>query len=210
MYLHPKNVTKELIDIFKSKDNVCNYVDIPLQHINNDILKSMKRGLAKEGIIELIDTIRGEINNVVIRTSFIIGYPGEGYEEFNELLTFVEDMAFDRLGVFLYSKEEGSSAASLDDDVREDIKKARFQDLMLLQQKISRGKNKKLKNSVFETLIEGYNEDKPGYLIGRTYMDAPEVDGLVYVEKREAIEVGKFYPVKMIDSYEYDLVGTVV
>ena len=210
LYLHPKHITKELIHVFKSYASICKYVDIPLQHVNNDILQSMKRGMTKQNIIELIHMIRTEIKDVVIRTSFIVGYPGEGYEQFNELLNFVEEMAFERLGVFLYSKEEGSCAATLEEDVSESVKKARFQDIMLLQQKISREKNRKLKNSVFETLIEGYNEDRPEFVIGRTYMDAPEVDGLVWVKKTETIEMGKFYPVKIVDSYEYDLVGTVV
>ncbi len=210
LYLHPRNVTKELIDVFKSRKNICKYIDIPLQHINNDILKSMRRGVSKREIVELINNIRCQISEVIIRTSFIVGYPGETYERFNELLDFVEEMTFERLGVFLYSPEEGSSASKLKDDVSEEVKKSRFQDLMLLQQKISREKNKNLKNSVFDTLIEGYNEDKSGYFIGRTYMDAPEVDGLVYVEKKDGIEIGEFYPVKIIDSYEYDLIGTVM
>ncbi|MBU1864684.1 MAG: 30S ribosomal protein S12 methylthiotransferase RimO [Candidatus Omnitrophica bacterium] len=210
LYLHPKHITADLVSVYKSNDTICKYIDIPLQHINNDILRSMRRGITREEITDLIHFLRQEIEGVVIRTAFIVGYPGEGYEEFNELLDFIDEMAFERLGAFIYSREDGAHAASLEDTVSETVKKSRFQDIMLLQQKISREKNSQLKNKVFQTLIEGYNEDKPDFFIGRTYMDAPEVDGLIYVKKKRDIEIGNFYPVKVMDTFEYDLVGKIV
>jgi len=210
LYMYPRHVTQELIDVFNSSPKICKYVDLALQHINNDILKSMRRGITKEEIIDVVNRLRSEIPDLVLRTTFIVGYPGETYTEFNELLDFVDQMRFERLGVFMYSKEEGTAAASLADEVSIDVTKSRFQDIMLLQQKISRENNDRLKGKVFKTLLEGRTKDSPNYIIGRTYMDAPDIDGWVYVKERADLEIGKFYSVR-IDRYsEYDLYGEVL
>jgi ribosomal protein S12 methylthiotransferase len=208
--MYPRHVTPELIEVFNASPKICNYVDLALQHVNNDILKSMRRGITKQEIVDIIEKIRDQIPNVVLRTTFIVGYPGESYTEFNELLDFVDHMRFERLGAFMYSKEEGTIAATLGNEVPLDVVKSRFQDIMLLQQKISRERNETLKGKVFKTLLEGQTKDSPGYIIGRTYMDAPDIDGWVYVKERNDLKIGEFYSVR-IDKYsEYDLYGEVV
>ncbi len=210
LYMYPRNVTKELVSAYKDIPKLCNYMDLSLQHISNDILKSMRRGITKERIVEIISMLRNEIKDLVLRTTFIVGYPGETYEHFNELLNFVEEMQFDRMGAFIYSEEEGTHANTLPDRVSLKIQKTRFQEIMLLQQDVSRGKNSSLQNKVFKTLIEGVAEDRSGYYFGRSYMDAPEVDGLIYIKENSKISIGNFYDVKITNTEEYDLVGSIV
>ena len=210
LYLYPQNITDDLIETIKNSSKVCHYLDISLQHINNDILKSMRRFISREKITDILKKLRAEIPDMILRTTFIVGYPGERFAEFNELLDFVSDMKFDKMGAFMYSEEEGSPAAQFEDDVSEVVKKDRFQDIMLLQQKISRKKNQSYKGRVFEVVIEGVLQDRPEYFIGRSYMDAPEIDGFTYVKKEDGIEIGEFYPVRITNTEEYDLIGEVV
>jgi ribosomal protein S12 methylthiotransferase len=209
LYMYPRHITKELIAAFNGSPKICNYVDLALQHINTDILRSMRRNSTHDEICDVVAMIRSEIPDVVMRTTFIVGYPGETYREFNELLDFIDRMRFERLGAFMYSKEEGTHAATLKNQVPSDIIKSRFQDIMLLQQRISREKNESLKGKVFTTLLEGRTKDSPGYIIGRTYMDAPDIDGWVYVKERPDLLVGRFYSVTITGYSEYDLYGEV-
>jgi ribosomal protein S12 methylthiotransferase len=210
LYMYPKHVSRELIDVMNSSPKICRYIDLALQHISEPILKSMRRGITKNEIKDVVYRLREGIPGLAMRTTFIVGYPGEGYHEFNELLDFVEEMRFERLGAFMYSPEEGTHAATLESSVSEDVKKSRFQDIMLLQQKISSQKNSQLVGKIFKTLLEGRNQDSPGYIIGRTYMDAPDIDGWVYVKDRAGLHEGDFYNVKITSSSNYDLFGEIV
>lgn len=209
-YMYPRHITKDLIAAFTSSPKICNYVDLALQHINDDILKSMRRTITRAEICDIVAMIRSEIPDVVMRTTFIVGYPGETYKEFNELLDFIDCMRFERLGAFMYSKEEGTHAATLKSEVSPEVIKSRFQDVMLLQQRISREKNESLKGRTFTTLLEGRTQDSPGYIIGRTYMDAPDIDGWVYVKERPGLMLGQFYSVTITGYSEYDLYGEVL
>lgn len=208
LYLYPETFTDELIFAIKRNDKVANYVDIPIQHINDSVLKRMNRKTNKQSITQLVNKLRKEIPDIVIRTTLIVGFPGETEEEFNELKQYVLDMKFDRLGVFSYSKEEDTPAAKMSGQVEESVKEKRQLEIMELQKEISLEKNKSKVNKVFEVLIEESVEK--GVYIGRTYMDSPEIDGLVYVHTDKALEIGNFVKVAVKDSLEYDLIGDVV
>ena len=203
LYLHPSNLDKEAIGVIKDNKNICRYIDLPLEHINDRILKEMGRKITKKGITRLIDYIRKEIPEVAIRTSFIVGFPGETEKEFKELLSFIKDMKFERLGVFKYSREEGTAAYGYKNQIPEREKQKRFDRAMSLQQEVSREINEKFKGRALRVLIEGKGRD---YYEGRSEYDAPEIDGMVYV-KGKNLKVGNFYDVKITDAYEYDLTG---
>ena len=203
LYLHPSNLDKDVIKVIRDNKNICRYIDLPLEHINDKILKQMGRKATKKDITRLIGYIRKEIPEVAIRTSFIVGFPGETEKEFVELLSFIKDMKFERLGVFKYSREEGTAAYGYKNQIPEMEKQKRFDKVMSLQQEISRDINGKLKGSALKVLIEEKGKD---YYEGRTECDAPEIDGMVYV-KGENLGVGNFYNVKITDAYEYDLTG---
>ena len=205
LYTHPAHFTKELINVIKNQENICKYIDLPIQHINNRILKKMNRLITKEQIIDLINDIRKKIKNVAIRTSIIVGFPGETEEEFNELLCFLEQIKFERLGVFLYSCEEGTIAYNFKDQVSEKVKKQRFEKIMQLQQKISYDNNGKFINKTIKVLVEEKNGD---LYVGRSEIDAPEVDGVVYI-KGNNLKIGDFVNVKITDFMEYDLYGEI-
>lgn len=205
LYTHPLRFSDELIDTIAGTPNICKYVDLPIQHINDRILKEMNRKTTKADIIDLIDRIRRRISGVVIRTSVIVGFPGETDKEFRELMDFLEDIKFERLGAFVYSREEGTKAAGFEGQVKEPVKRARIDELMRLQQKISAENNLKHLGIVRKTLIDEKDENE-GTFIGRTEMDAPEVDGVVYV-KGKGLQAGEFAEVKITGSMEYDLTG---
>ena len=207
LYTHPAHFTDELIDMIALHDNICNYIDIPIQHSNNRILKNMNRKVTQKQIETLIKKIRDKISPVVIRTSVILGYPGETEEDFNDLTLFVERNKFDRLGAFIYSREEGTPAYILDDQISEAVKHQRFDRIMQLQQEISHKKNSKLIGKILTVLIDGKIDNAT--FLGRSFMDAPEVDGTIYVSG-ENIRQGDFVNVKITGSMEYDLVGEVI
>lgn len=204
LYVYPEGITDELLQIISRSDKICKYFDIPIQHINNDILKRMNRKTSKERIIELIEKIRNLIPNVVLRTSLIVGFPGETEEQFTELKTFVENACFDKLGVFEYSREEGTPAARLKEQISKKIKKDRRESIMQTQQIISSEKNKKIIGKEMEVLIEGKLSDQAFF--GRTYKDAPEIDGYAFVESEEEIPIGSFIKAKVIAGKEYDII----
>ncbi len=203
LYLHPANLDKEVIKVIKDNENICRYIDLPLEHISDRILTQMARRTNKKEIISLIEYIRKEIPGASIRTSFIVGFPGETDKEFKELLSFVKEMEFERLGVFKYSREEDTPAYDYKDQVSEKEKERRFNGIMSAQQGISIKINKKFNGRTLKVLIEEKNRD---CYTGRTEYDGPDIDGLVYV-KGDNLKIGDFYNVKITDSYEYDLVG---
>lgn len=207
MYTHPGRFTDELIDTIASAKNICKYVDLPIQHINDRVLKDMNRRTTKAGITDLISRIRGKIEGVVIRTSVIVGFPGETEAEFRELVDYLKEIKFERLGAFLYSREEGTKAAGMKDQVKDDLKRARLDEVMSLQQGISAENNMKYLGSVQKVLIDERGEDGSFY-IGRGEMDAPEVDGVIYV-KGNGLKAGEFSKVRITGTMEYDLAGEV-
>jgi len=204
LYLYPSRVTDELLDIIASEPKICKYLDLPVQHINDRVLKLMRRSTAKKDILELIAKIRKKIPDAAIRTSLIVGFPTEADKEFSELLDFIQEVKFERLGAFIYSREEGTSAYSFGNQVTHSIKVERFNQIMALQQRISEENNKKLLGKVLDVLVD---EEESGRYLGRTQYDAPEVDGLVYISSRRKLRAGDFVKVKIKDTLEYDLVG---
>lgn len=203
LYLYPSRITDELLELIMLEPNICKYIDLPVQHINSRILKLMHRDTTKEDILRLIDKIRSKVPQAAIRTSIIVGFPSERDEEFKELVEFIEEVKFERLGAFIYSREEGTAAYHLK-QIPKKIKIERFNTIMSLQQKISESINRKFLGQTLDILIE--EKDKNSYL-GRTQYDAPEVDGLVYVSSRKVLKPGDFVRVKITDTLEYDLVG---
>ena len=209
LYAYPSCVNDALIEAIGSLDKVCHYLDMPLQHVSDPILKSMRRGMTKKTTYALIEKLRKKIPDLAIRTTFIVGYPGEGEREFQELLEFMETAHFDRLGMFTYSNEEGSHAALLEGQVPDRIKDNRFHRGMSLQQKVSKENNERLIHKTFSVLIEGREKNDSLVYRGRTYMDAPEVDGLIYVQvlKNMVLHDGDFVLAKVVATEDYDLIA---
>jgi ribosomal protein S12 methylthiotransferase len=207
LYNHPVHVTDDTIEAIARYSKVCKYIDMPLQHINDSILKSMKRGITKEKTVRLIEKIRDRIPGVAIRTTFIVGYPGEGQEQFEELMKFVGAMRFDRVGAFTYSRGD-DKASSFEGQVSEKEKRRRKDLLMHHQQEISQSKNREWLHRNLEILIER-PEQKPYLAVGRSYRDAPEIDGQVYIRSSSngRPQPGSFYQVKIVDTLEYDLIA---
>jgi ribosomal protein S12 methylthiotransferase len=203
IYAHPRHFSDSLINLIAQEPRICKYIDLPIQHINDRILKLMNRGISKKEIITLIKKIRKKIPDCAIRTSAIVGFPTEGDKDFEELLNFLKDIKFERLGAFIYSREEDTAAYNFLDQVHPGTKNKRFKELMSQQQKQAQGLNARFIGKELEVLIESKVN---GLYIGRTQYDAPEVDGVVFVKKRN-LKVGEFYRVKIIDAYDYDLVA---
>jgi len=207
-YAFPTGFPLDVLDVMRERSNICNYLDIPLQHISDKLLQSMRRGNTKAKTIELIDTIRNKVPGIAIRTTMIAGYPGETEKEHEELLEFIEQMKFDRLGVFTYSHEENTHAYNLIDDVPEEVKKNRVEAIMELQQGISLEINKRKTNKIFKVLID---RKEGNYFIGRTELDSPEVDNEVLIDATKCyLSIGKFANIKITNVTEFDLYGEVV
>jgi len=207
-YAFPTGFPKDVLDVIRDNDNVCNYIDIPLQHINDEILKSMKRGASHQKTDDLLKAFREKVPNMAIRTSLIVGYPGETEERFQELKQWVQDTKFDRLGVFTYSHEENTSAYVLDDDISDEIKKARQEEIMDLQTHISWELNQKKIGKIFKVLFDRKEGD---YFIGRTEFDSPDVDNEVLVKATNTyIRMGDFANVLVEKTDHFDLYGVVV
>jgi ribosomal protein S12 methylthiotransferase len=205
MYAFPGAVTPRLIDVMAESAQVLPYLDIPLQHADPAVLRRMRRPADVDGVRQTVAKMRQRIPDLVIRTAFIVGFPGETEKEFATLLDFVEGVAFDRVGVFLYSEEDGTEAAALADDVPSEVKEERRERLMAIQQPISLAKNQALIGKVMDVLIEGQGD---GLSVGRSYRDAPEIDGLVLIERE--VPVGEMVQVRVTGALEYDLIGQVV
>ena len=208
MYAYPSKFPDELIDTIASNPKICKYVDLPLQHISDDVLKSMRRGVTTKRTYDLIYKLKEKIPDLTIRTTFITGYPAEKDEHFKQLCNFVEEIKFDRIGVFTFSVEENTSSFILGDPISEDEKKYRKETLMEIQKNISLQKNEQFLNNNLQVLIDGLEGD---YYIGRSYRDAPEVDGEILIPKIDSeIVIGNFYTVKVFDFNEYDLFGKII
>ena len=206
-YAYPAGFPMDIVEVMRERDNICNYLDIPLQHGSTNMLKIMKRGITREKTDELIKNIRDVNPEIALRTTLIAGHPGETDKDFQEMYDFVERSRFDRLGIFTYSHEEGTSAHELKDDVPEQVKRSRSNKIMALQQKISIEKNKNKVGKTVKVLID--RVDSNNYY-GRTEQDSPEVDNEVIIPSKEMhLRVGDFYDVKITDSKEYDLIGKV-
>lgn len=205
-YAHPAHLNRKMIERYSTLERLIPYIDMPVQHGSEKILKDMRRGLGPDGIKKRIDALRTVNPDIAIRTSIIVGFPGEGDREFNELLDFIQDVEFDRLGVFTYSEEEGTHGADVfKDDVPAQIKDERKEQVMMLQQSMNFKKNKDLIGSTQRVLVDMCNDQ--GTSLGRTYRDSPEIDN--YVKIKQKIEPGTFCDVKITDAMEYDLIGEV-
>lgn len=209
LYLYPDGITPEMVQLIKEKDNLVKYFDMPLQHINDRMLKLMNRRMTRKEIEEAILNIRSEISEAVIRTQFIVGFPGETEEAFQELLEFVEKHKFDRVGCFKYSIEENTKAGDMPDQVDEETKQRRHDELMKLQQRISREKQEAWIGKRIQVMVEGYSEETELLLQGRNSQQAPEIDGVTYISDGQA-EVGQMVEVEITDAHDYDLVGCIV
>ncbi|MBS4539905.1 30S ribosomal protein S12 methylthiotransferase RimO [Clostridium sp. D2Q-11] len=209
LYMYPETFSDSLINSIKNNEKVTNYVDIPIQHISDNVLKRMNRKTNKQTITNLINNLRKEIPNIIIRTTIIVGFPGENQDDFNELSDFIKDIKFDRLGVFSYSKEEDTAASKFEDQIPENIKEERKEILMQIQQNISENLTNKKVGKVYDVIIEEKVQHEDLY-IGRTYMDSPEIDGCVYISSTKELEIGSFANVKITESYDYDLKGEII
>ena len=212
LYSYPEGITDKLIETVANNDKIAKYFDIPIQHISDPILKKMNRKTSKENIIKILEKIRNKIPNVTLRTSLIVGFPGETKENFEELLEFVKNTKFDKLGTFMYSKEEGTPAAKLPNQIHGNTKKARYNKIMEAQQEISKQILEEKIGKTYKILIEDISFDKK-YLIGRTMQDVPEEDGLVYIKKDKNLNenevLNSFINCKIIDVSNYDLIGEI-
>ena len=208
LYAYPEGITDDLINVVKNEEKICKYFDIPIQHISDEVLKRMNRKTSKEHIIKLIEKIKKEIPGVILRTSLIVGFPGETQKDFDELYDFVQQTKFDKLGVFEYSKEEGTPAYNMENQIHHMTKKSRYNKIMKLQQEISKESLKRRIGSKMEVLIENISFDGK-YLVGRTRCDVPDIDGVIYIRKTKNNEknINEFIEAEIVDVKEYDLIG---
>ena len=205
-YAYPNDFPIDLLRVIKENNNVCNYLDIALQHISDNVLQRMRRHVTKQETLNLIKKMREEVPNLCIRTTLLVGFPGETEEDFKELYNFVRDTRFDRMGVFAYSEEEGTFAAlHYEDDISEEVKQERVDKLMELQMEISTELNAEKVGKTYKTIVDRQEGE---FFIGRTEFDSPEVDCEVLIPATEGLTIGKFYNVDIVDSDEYDLYGT--
>ena len=209
MYCYPEEIYEELIDSIIRNKKVCHYLDLPIQHCNDDILKRMNRKTTKQDIIDIANHLRERIPDITLRTTLICGFPGETAEAHEELMQFVNDMEFDRLGAFTYSPEEGTKAFDMPDQVDEETKAEWQADVMELQEEVIFDKNETLKGMETYAFIEGRVADENAY-IGRTYRDAPNVDGYIFINTDEELMTGDIVKVKVVGAYEYDLIGEIL
>ncbi|MBO4741925.1 MAG: 30S ribosomal protein S12 methylthiotransferase RimO [Bacteroidales bacterium] len=206
-YTFPTNFPLDVLDVMKRYDNICKYLDIPLQHIDTKILSSMNRGIDEQGTLQLLDTIREKVPEMYIRTSLIVGYPGETEEKFQKLVDFVKSQRFERLGVFTYSSEEGTASAQLPDDIPQEEKERRLEEIMTVQEGIVEQQNEKLMETEIEVLIDRREGE---YWVGRTQYDSPEVDTEVTVNSHFRLKKGEFYKVYLNGFFDYDLEGDAI
>lgn len=206
LYCYPEEIYDELIETIRDEKKICHYLDIPIQHASDRILKRMGRRTSKQELIDIVGKLRKEIPDIVLRTTLITGFPGETEEDHEELKEFVDEMEFDRLGVFTYSPEENTPAAEMADQIPEEVKEERRDELMELQQEISYDKGQNRIGQELLVMIEGKVADESAY-IGRTYGDAPKVDGYIFVQTGELLMTGDFAKVRVTGALEYDLIG---
>lgn len=209
LYCYPEEITDELIQVMKEEPKVCHYLDLPIQHANDTILKRMGRRTSKQELIDIVGRLRRKIPDICLRTTLITGFPGETEEQHEELMDFVDEMEFDRLGVFTYSPEEDTPAASMPDQIDEEVKEERQAELMELQQDIAFDNAQDMVGREVLVMIEGKVADENAY-VGRTYRDAPNVDGLIFINTDEELLSGDFARVKVTGAVDYDLIGELI
>lgn len=209
LYLYPDEITEELIEIIQSDPRLLPYLDMPIQHINTDILKAMRRKTNRDHIITTYERLRNALPDCVIRTSLMVGFPGETEKQFQELVSFIQDYPLDNIGVFTFSNEEGAHAAKLPNHIPEEVKQERYEILMEIQQKIIRERNRKYFGKRLEVMVEGFHPDSEFLLTGRFYGQCPEIDGTVIINDARAVEAfGQLHEVEITDVMDYDLIGT--
>ena len=206
LYCYPEEITDELIQVMKEEPKVCHYLDLPIQHANDTILKRMGRRTTKQELVNIVEKLRSEIPDICLRTTLITGFPGETAEQHEELMQFVDEMEFDRLGVFTYSPEEDTPAAGMPEQIEEEVKEDRQAEIMELQQEIAFDKAEDMIGREVLVMIEGKVADENAY-VGRTYRDAPNVDGLIFINTNEELLSGDFARVKVTGALDYDLIG---
>ena len=209
LYCYPEEITEELIQVIKEEEKICHYLDLPIQHASDGILKRMGRRTTKQELVDIIGKLRKEIPDIALRTTLITGFPGETQEQHGELMAFVDEMEFERLGVFTYSPEEDTPAATMPDQIPEEVKELRQAELMELQQEIAFEKAEDMIGRELLVMIEGKVVDENAF-VGRTYMDAPNVDGLIFVTADQELMSGDFARVKVTGANEYDLIGGLI
>lgn len=207
MYCYPNNFTDELIEAFATLPKVCKYVDLPLQHASNSLLASMNRYDTKEQVEALLKKLRTSIPGIVIRTTFIVGFPGETEADFEELKEFVAAQRFENAGVFKYSQEEGTVAGAMPNQIPEEIKENRYHELMALQAEISEELHQDLEGQELYVVIEGFDEENPSLAVARSYREAPDIDGNIFVENADNLHIGEFAKVRILQGFTYELVA---
>ena len=207
LYCYPEEIYDELIDEMAVNDKVVKYLDLPIQHISDNILKLMGRKTSKQDIINKINKLREKITDVILRTTFIVGFPKETEEDFKEIIDFLKEYKLEKVGVFTYSQEENTPAAKMDGQIEEDVKNRRAEELMAVQKEVSEETNKLKIGKLYDILVEGYNGE---YYYGRSYEMAPEIDANVLFKSQKSVKAGEFVKVKIVDNMDYDLVGVVV
>ena len=210
LYSYPKNFSAELIQLMANEPKICKYVDIPLQHVHDDLLRAMRRPDRRKDIEKLIASLRSAMPDVAIRTTFIVGLPGETEAHYQELRDFVETKRLDHVGVFVYSPEEGTAAAGFADQIAEDLKADRYDDLMAVQAAISQEINQAAEGNTYEAIVEAHDADDPSLAHGRTGREAPDIDGTVYIENAAGIAVGEFVNIRILQGFCYDRMAEVV
>lgn len=208
LYAYPESITDELIKVVKENEKICNYFDIPLQHFSDKVLKRMNRKSNSKSIENVINKIRTEIPDVIIRTTMIVGFPGESEDDFNELYEFIKRAKFEKLGAFKYSKEDGTPASRLKDQIHYKTKQKRWNSIMKKQEEISKAKLKSKIGKTYKCLIDGITDDEE-YIIARSYMDIPDEDGVIYIKIKSNVEIGSFINCKIVDVKGYDLIGEI-
>ncbi len=206
LYSYPESITNELIEVVKNNDKICKYFDIPLQHFSDSVLRRMNRKSDSKSIEKTIQRIRKEIPNVILRTTLIVGFPGETEDDFFQLYEFVNQAKFEKLGVFKYSKEDGTPAAKIKEQIHPKTKQSRWNRIMKLEQKISKIKLEEKIGNTYEVLVDGFSKDQ-AYVIARSYMDIPNEDGVIFIKNDGKTQVGEFKMCKIIGVEEYDLIG---
>ena len=208
LYSYPESINDELIKVVKENDKICKYFDLPIQHVSDEVLRRMNRKCTKEEIINLVQKLRKEIPDVILRTTLIVGFPGETEEQFDELCEFIKEYPFNRLGAFAYSIEDGTPAAKFKDQLPKKIKEARRRKIMTMQQGISKELLEQHIGKQYKCLIENVTFDG-NYYIGRTYMDVPSEDGVVFIENNQSVMINDFVNIKITKAKEYDLYGKI-
>lgn len=209
LYIYPETISDELIEKLANLDKVLKYIDMPLQHINDDILKKMGRRTSKEDILKTINALRDKVKGIKLRSTFITGFPGETKENHKELIEFLKEYKLDRVGFFKYSREEGTPAYDFSGQIDEDIKEERYLELCEVQENVSEELMEQYLDTTLEVLVEESVEEEDNVYIGRSYMDSPEIDGEVYIYSSKPLEIGQFYDIVIEDSMEYDLIGRI-